>query len=186
MANKFDQPYKHRNRPTMTMDDAPTKKAVNKGVSKEALDASEYKGDLRGYMNNYKYDDAAGKFVKRAAPLTKRKDDMVLPERTAMETAKGYARIATKRKVPTVTQSDLDDSPYETLRDYMNHYKYDDTKGKYVPRAKAKTRSDGLPPNAVVSDTTATPKNYKKGGSVKSKSASSRGDGIAQRGKTRA
>jgi len=83
-------------------------------------------------------------------------------------------------KAPTVTQADIDKSPYDTLRDYMNHYKYDDAKGKYVPRAKGLARSDAKPPNARVSDTTANPKKYKKGGSV-----SSRGDGCAQRGKTR-
>jgi len=151
--------------------------AANKSVSKEALDASEYKGDLRGYMNNYEYDDEAGEYVKRAVPLTKRKDDMVLPKRTATEAAKGYARTATKRKVPIVTQTDLDESQYDTLRDYMNNYKYDDAKGKYMPRAKALTPRDDEPAEGM-----------KKGGSVKSKSksASSRGDGIAQRGKTRA
>ena len=154
--------------------------AKNKSVSKEALDASEYKGDLRGYMNNYEYDDEAGEYVKRAVPLTKRKDDMVLSKRTPTETAKGYARTPTKRKVPIVTQTDLDESEYGTLREYMNNYKYDDAKGKYMPRAEALTPRDDEP--------AADSESMKKGGSVKSKSksASSRGDGIAQRGKTRA
>tara|TARA_R110000868_G_scaffold113907_1_gene305659 strand:+ start:219 stop:689 length:471 start_codon:yes stop_codon:yes gene_type:complete len=151
--------------------------AKNKSVSKEALDASGYKGDLRGYMNNYKYDDEAGEYVKRAVPLTKRKDDMVLSKRTPTETAKGYARIPTKRKVPIVTQADLDESKYGTLREYMNNYKYDDAKGKYMPRANALTRREDKQ-----SDAKASPVTYsaKKGGSV-----SSRGDGCAQRGKTR-
>jgi hypothetical protein len=68
----------------------------------------------------------------------------------------------------------------------MNAKKYDEATGKFVNRAKALTRRDGKPANAVPPEHYS--EDYKKGGSVKSKSksASSRGDGIAQRGKTRA
>ena len=83
-----------------------------------------------------------------------------------------------KKKDPIVSKAELDKSGFTNLRDFMNNYENKD--GKFVKRAKALTRRDGKPANAVVSPTTANPKDYKKGGSV-----SSRGDGCAQRGKTR-
>lgn len=85
-----------------------------------------------------------------------------------------------KKKDPIVSKAEFDKSGFTNLRDFMNAKKYDEATGKFVDRAKALTRRDGRPANAVVSPTTANPKDYKKGGL-----ASSRGDGIAQRGKTR-
>ena len=98
-----------------------------------------------------------------------------------------------KKKDPIVSKAELDKSGFTNLRDFMNNYENKD--GKFVKRAKALTRREDKR-----SDTTVSPaiqkqmyqaedrEEYKKGGSVKSKSksASSRGDGIAQRGKTRA
>ena len=154
--------------------------AKNKSVSKEALDASEYKGDLRGYMNNYEYDDEAGEYVKRAVPLTKRKDDMVLSTPTAREMEKGYARIPTKKKVPIVSMQELVDSKMD-LNSFMNAYKHDGKEWKL--RDKPKMRQTMV--DQIRREESGR---HAKGGSVKSKSksASSRGDGIAQRGKTRA
>jgi hypothetical protein len=84
-----------------------------------------------------------------------------------------------KKKDPIVSKAELDKSGFTNLRDFMNNYENKD--GKFVKRAKALTRRDGKPANAVVSETTKNPKGFNRGGS-----ASSRGDGIAQRGKTRA
>jgi len=88
-----------------------------------------------------------------------------------------------KKKDPIVSKAELDKSGFTNLRDFMNAKKYDEATGKFVNRAKAKTRMDGKPANAVPPEYYL--EDYKKGGSVKSKSASSRGDGCAQRGKTR-
>ena len=151
--------------------------AKNKSVSKEALDASGYKGDLRGYMNNYEYDDEAGEYVKRAVPLTKRKDDMVLSTPTAREMEKGYARIPTKKKVPIVSMQELVDSKMD-LNTFMNAYKHDGKEWKL--RDKPKMRQTMV--DQIRREESGR---HAKGGSVKS-SASKRGDGIAQRGKTRA
>ena len=91
-----------------------------------------------------------------------------------------------KKKDPIVSKAELDKSGFTNLRDFMNAKKYDEATGKFVNRANAKTRRDGKPANAVPPEHYS--EDYKKGGSVKSKSksASRRGDGIAQRGKTRA
>jgi len=88
-----------------------------------------------------------------------------------------------KKKDPIVSKAELDKSGFTNLRDFMNAKQYDEATGKFVNRAKAKTRRDGKPANAVPPEHYS--EDYKKGGSVKSKSASSRGDGCAQRGKTR-
>jgi len=78
-----------------------------------------------------------------------------------------------KKKDPIVSKAELDKSGFTNLRDFMNAKKYDEATGKFVDRAKALTRRK---------DAKALPPTYsaKKGGSV-----SSRGDGCAQRGKTR-
>ena len=203
MANKFDKPYEHRNRPTMTMDDAPTKKK-DPIVSEKEFKEFNKSGDktLRDFMNAKQYDTATGKFVDRAKPLTRKKD-------TASSTP---------------SKKELGKSGYGTTEDYINNvpfsqqYKYDEKTKRFVERDKPLTRKEAMengspdidkmydddalvgspsskaevykPPKATPNEPEfKTPKrNFKKGGSVKSKSksASSRGDGIAQRGKTRA
>jgi len=192
MANKFDKPYEHRNRPKMTMDDAPTKKK-EPIVSKAEFDKSGYK-TLRDFMNARKYSNAEGKFVDRAKPLTRKKD--------------------TASSAPS--KEEFDKSGYTTMKDYMNNvpfsqqYKYDEKTKRFVKRDKESTREEAIengspeymktkdvgtasekaevykPPKATPSETEfKTPKrNFKKGGSVKS-SASKRGDGCATKGKTR-
>ena len=86
-----------------------------------------------------------------------------------------------KKKDPIVSEKEFKEfnkSGGKTLRDFMNAKQYDEATGKFVDRAKALTRRKDKRP-----DVKALPATYsaKKGGSV-----SSRGDGIAQRGKTRA
>jgi len=50
-----------------------------------------------------------------------------------------------KKKV--VTKKQLQDSGFDNLRDYMNAFKFDPDKGKYVKREKALTRrKDPVPP----------------------------------------
>ena len=208
MANKFDKPYAHRNRPTMKMDDAPTKKK-EPIVSEKEFKEFNKSGDktLRDFMNARKYSNAEGKFVERAKPLTRKKD-----------TAKKDTTSSTPSK------EEFDKSGYGTMEDYINNvpfsqqYKYDEKTKRFVERDKKLTEEEAMkngspdidkmyddealvggpslkaevykPPKANPSETEfKVPKrNFKKGGSVKSKSksASSRGDGIAQRGKTRA
>ena len=187
----------------MTMEDAPTKKK-EPIVSEKEFKEFNKSGDktLRDFMNARKYSNAEGKFVERAKPLTRKKDTAspLLPNDTdASRIAKqinisedseakgndGPYGSSKKKKDPIISKAELDKSGFTNLRDFMNAKKYDEATGKFVNRAKALTRRDGKPANAVVSPTTANPKDYKKGGSVKS-SASKRGDGIAQRGKTRA
>jgi hypothetical protein len=85
-----------------------------------------------------------------------------------------------KKKDPIVSKAELDKSGFTNLRDFMNAKKYDEATGKFVKRAKALTRRDGKPANAVVSETTKNPKGFNGGGS-----ASSRGDGCVQHGRTR-
>jgi len=196
MANKFDKPYEHRNRPKMTMDDAPTKKK-EPIVSKAEFDKSGYK-TLRDFMNARKYSNAEGKFVDRAKPLTRKKD--------------------TTSSAPS--KEEFDKSGYTTMKDYMNNvpfsqqYKYDEKTKRFVKRDKESTREEAMedgspdigkmydddalvgspsskaevykPPKATPSETEfKTPKrNFKKGGSVKS-SASKRADGCATKGRTR-
>ena len=85
-----------------------------------------------------------------------------------------------KKKDPIVSEKEFKEfnkSGGKTLRDFMNAKQYDEATGKFVDRAKALTRREDKR-----SDAKALPVTYsaKKGGSV-----SSRGDGIAQRGKTR-
>jgi len=195
MANKFDKPYEHRNRPTMTMDDAPTKKK-EPIVSKAEFDKSGYK-TLRDFMNARKFSNAEGKFVDRAKALTKTNNTASPAPNDADRIAKQVSRSEdseakgndgpygskAKKKDPIVSKAELDKSGFTNLRDFMNAKKYDEATGKFVNRAKAKTRMDGKPANAVPPEYYL--EDYKKGGSVKSKSASSRGDGCAQRGKTR-
>jgi hypothetical protein len=161
-------------------------KKKNRTVSKAEFDKSGYK-TLRDFMNARKYDDATGRFIERAKPLTKRKDDMVLSAPTAREMEKGYTRMPTKRKVPTVSMQELADSKMD-LNTFMNSHKYDGK--KYIPRdiplvkktPNIKNIIDKYEADTVFEDDKPS---LKKGGSVKPKSASSRGDGCAQRGRTR-
>ena len=197
--------YTPPSRPTMKMDDAPTKKKDPIVSEKEFKEFNKSGGKtLRDFMNAKKYDEATGKFVDRAKPLTRKKD--------------------TASSAPS--KKEVDKSGYGTMKDYMNNvpfsqqYKYDEKTKRFVERDKPLTKEEAMkdgspdidkmydddalvgspsskaevykPPKATSSETEfKTPKrNFKKGGSVKSKSksksASSRGDGIAQRGKTRA
>jgi hypothetical protein len=92
-----------------------------------------------------------------------------------------------KKKDPIVSKKQLEESGFDTLRDFMNHYKYDEDKGRFVKREKALKRRDNMPIGTTIGKPSMYLEDYKKGGSVKPKrtSASKRADGIAKRGRTR-
>jgi hypothetical protein len=175
--------YTPPSRPTRKMDDAPTKKK-DPIVTKEELDNS--KMDLNTFMNAYEHDGKEWKL--RDKP--KMRQTMVDQIRRSNQQEKvGHSQpygSSKKKKDPIVSEKEFKEfnkSGGKTLRDFMNAKQYDEATGKFVDRAKALTRREDKR-----SDAKASPVTYraKTGGSVKSKSASSRGDGIAQRGKTRA
>jgi hypothetical protein len=230
--------YTPPSRPTMKMDDAPTKtrrvknlrnnpvrlgdasdkaaeikklavirdsalelegvKMATPDITKEANAA--YSRSIRPLTNKYPEDSNKGK--GKGKGKGEDKDDAKKPNkpkdtdagRIAKQVNRSEDSEATgndgpygsskKKKDPIVSKAELDKSGFTNLRDFMNAKQYDEATGKFVNRANAKTRRDGKPANAVSPEHYS--EDYKKGGSVKSKSASSRGDGIAQRGKTRA
>ena len=152
--------YTPPSRPTMKMDDAPTKKK-DPIVSKAELDKSGFT-NLRDFMNAKQYDEATGKFVdrkgapvKNSARIRDEELDMELTDKPKKEkkpkpVSGGRFKDVTST-MPLLSYSLA--SPAERLE---------------MSRRAAEDREE-----------------YKKGGSVKS-SASKRADGCAQRGKTRA
>ena len=105
---------------------------------------------------------------EKSIPLPIRMKNIVTPDAPSPAASKTSAPVVTKTAAPTVTKTaaPVAKSRYERMRDvYASYGKESDTAEN---QAIQKRLSGGMA-------------NYKSGGSVKA----SRGDGIAQRGKTR-
>ena len=186
--------YTPPSRPTMKMDDEPTRKRrvknpldnpVKLGDASDKAAAVKKLAVIRDSARELEAAKMATPDITNEANAAYSKSIRPLPVKYSEDSNKGKdkPKNTDKGKDPIVSKAELDKSGFTNLRDFMNAKKYDEATGKFVNRANAKTRRDGRPANAVPPEHYS--EDYKKGGSVKS-SASRRGDGIAQRGKTRA
>ena len=137
-------------------------------VSKKALKDSGF-DNLRDFMNNYKYSETEGKYVKRSKALKRRKDPK--PE------------ASSKPDSPKIIKDTRSKSQFD--------YKGPDPNQKNLTPSRSTARTDKeksdfdlLAKNRKLRKETG----FKKGGVVKTKKKvikKFRGDGIARKGKTK-